>query len=1451
MNTVSRISSLLLLLLVSHVFAQGREARSIIVKFRSAITILAPSNSIQKTIRSVSTRSLQECAHITPVSGRNNIQSTHSQYGLDRTIVVLLSDTISAENAVNALSAFPEIEYAEPNYIYHIDALQPPNDSLYAGQWAHTVMDVLGAWQTTQGDTSIHIGFVDTGVEWDHPDLVGQFALNSAEDINHNGLFDPWPSTEKRVDAHGDSVYGDLDGIDEDGNGYVDDVIGYDFVDQESINFGDASGRDPIPQDEGPYSHGTAVAGVIAAKANNKIGVAGIAPGCRLVALRAFDATGNAESDDIASAIIYAADNGVRILNLSFGDVIQSKLQRDAIRYANDKGVLVVASSGNDGSDGRHYPSDFDECVSVGMTAQDNTGKEVLAIGSSHGEGMDIIAPGQQILTTAGNGGYQYISGTSFSSPATAAVAGLILAHNNELTNTDVRSILESTTDYISASGYDHNHANGRVNAKRAVEFLGGARIKITSQNTDDVILIDSTVSISGSAASTLFKSYTISFAMGLNPDNNPAVPPTWTLIDSSDKQVIGGNLANWNTSNLIPGIYTLRLAIRTSDSRSVEERMTITLAKSQPFNVVFNIDTMYENERRILLIRARSDVLTNATLYYRSFPGSKWSAKNDDLFAHGHFIKLNSNDIQPGVPIDLKLVTRANSKDSVALLATSTLPNDAIDQSGFVQKNYSLPSGYLLDTIFSNSQGSIALESIAPGGADFGYPFAFIFNKVKNEFTAIDSLQLAGLPRSVGNVLGDGVPEFLISGSFNSTYIYKPNATHPVFGDIVFSDTTSGAFYPTLLADIDGDEKDELIGLSTNKVGSIFQSQYEVDKISSGTRIPFGSLVNPTPPAPHFTTNNYNTPDTRSADFLGDGHKELVILDDDADLLIYKFNPNSPTKFDTIFTDQNDGYTEGRNFAIGDFNGDGKPDIALAFHTSYDVNADNEYDPSYWTLKVFLNQGGGSFKTIYQDHFYLARSQSPYRSSVGAIHNVTGSAGDNLVLSFFPNFYLFGFDVQSQTIVPQWQYPVANSPRGATAFDFDGNGKREFGFDTGDSIHFFERVQDIASQTPPPAGLDVIPRDSNRVGIRWANEPQAAIYYILRADDLPTALYQVIDSTTSTTYSDTTVVDHKSYIYSVQAYSPNFVKHLSDPALGIAAYVHPKPFISIKSASERFLVLHTSQPVSTHGLSGGEFVIDDSVGISTAIISGDSSVTLTLLTIPESGIQHSLRVRSTELRDVWSSPFDTSRLATWKPATPVPNPEFYITRWRFEGASRIHIEFSMRPDDNALVVSHYSLTPFGRLLVVSRDPANDSAVFIDLAAGSGFAPIGKSYVICTDSITSNAIPIIESGSCAGETPTAPSLEHLFVYPNPAKSSDETLTFAGLTAQAQIAVYSQDLHLLKRLSTFDHTGGLMWDMRDEAGELLPSGIYLYHVTGKDDIGNDVAPFEAKFVIIRN
>lgn len=720
-------------------------------------------------------------------------------------------------------------------------------------------------------------------------------------------------------------------------------------------------------------------------------------------------------------------------------------------------------------------------------------------------------------------------------------------------------------------------------------------------------------------------------------------------------------------------------------------------------------------------------------------------------------------------------------------------------------------------------------------------------------------------IPRSIGNTTGDNKAELLLQ-SGHSYKIYKQNATHSLLGDIINADTTSLSKLAIGLVDVDNDGKQELLVEDTEFVpahiviappDTIFYQDHlrnvlNVWKINGSNSSLIGKLIDTTPPAPFQADNNYNSPDAQFANIADNGRTDILAVDDDADIIGWEYDPSSPNKFDVIFQDINDGFTEGRLLTTGDFNGDGKPDIALAYHTSYDPNADNEYDASYWTVKVLLGTGNATFRNIYTDRFYLARSLLPYRSSLGTVHSVTGNSGDNLILSLFPNLYLLEYDSSAKKMKPIWHYPLSNSPRGAVDFDFDNNGKREFGFNAGDSLHFFELEDNFTDQTQAPSGLEAIPRDTNRVNLAWGKVNGATQYYILRADTNQGAFLIFIDSTANNFYSDTTVFNDSNYYYAIQAIDYSKKIAVSEGSFSVFAHVHPKPLIRSVTSSDDNIHIKTTQPVSIQAIDGGVFKIDDSLDCKTAIIANDSEV-ITVAAKNISPIEHTLRINSFALRDKWNSPFDTSLRTKWTPRE-IPAPqEFYIIRWRFEGNSRIHVEFNLRPDDNALIADNYTLSPFGKFSRVYRDTANPNALYLDLAPGTIISALGTPFVLCIKNITGGSGIQLDAteGNCAGETLTEPDLENVMVYPNPAKTTDDELTFARLTAEAEISIFTLDMRFLARIKTTDKNGGVKWNMHDDAGRVLPSGIYWYHVTGKDDNGNDVKPKEAKFVLIRN
>jgi thermitase len=193
-------------------------------------------------------------------------------------------------------------------------------------------------------------------------------------------------------------------------------VSGWDFVQDDNQ-----------PQDE--FGHGCGVAGIIAANVNNGIGVAGVAPNARLMPLRVLDGLGMGSSSDVAAAIVYAADSGAQIINLSLGGPTTSSLLEEAVNYAASRGVTIVASAGNQGVEAALYPAAYPAAIAVGSVDQSLQRSSF----SNYGWQLDLMAPGRDIFTTDINGDYTTMTGTSFAAPEVAGAAALMMAFNQAL----------------------------------------------------------------------------------------------------------------------------------------------------------------------------------------------------------------------------------------------------------------------------------------------------------------------------------------------------------------------------------------------------------------------------------------------------------------------------------------------------------------------------------------------------------------------------------------------------------------------------------------------------------------------------------------------------------------------------------------------------------------------------------------------------------------------------------------------------------------------------------------------------------------------------------------------------------------------------------------------------------------------------------------------------------
>jgi thermitase len=306
------------------------------------------------------------------------------------------------EKVKAALAKHPHVKFVEQNYLARSGSI--PNDPSYPSQWHLPKIAAPSGWDISTGSNVIDIAIIDSGVDPSHPDLAAK-------------LLQGYNFLTGNTDTH--------------------DVLG----------------------------HGTAVAGAAAALGNNSVGVAGIAWQNAIVPLVVLDATDYASYSNIASAICYAADHGVRIVNVSIGGSSSSSTLQNAVNYAWNKGTMIFASAMNNSSGTPYYPAACANVVAVSAT----TSSDTLAGFSNFGSWITVSAPGANIYTTNNGGGYGAWNGTSFSSPITAGLAALILSVNPTLSNAQVVDIIEKNADDLGAAGFDQYFGYGRINVYKSL----------------------------------------------------------------------------------------------------------------------------------------------------------------------------------------------------------------------------------------------------------------------------------------------------------------------------------------------------------------------------------------------------------------------------------------------------------------------------------------------------------------------------------------------------------------------------------------------------------------------------------------------------------------------------------------------------------------------------------------------------------------------------------------------------------------------------------------------------------------------------------------------------------------------------------------------------------------------------------------------------------------------
>ena len=959
------------------------------------------------------------------VSGIESIQpvfNTDTPAGqhplLSRYYLIRFDIQTDIQQLFQMLSGHPIVEKVEFNRLNQFCAETHPNDPRYIDQWNLKAINLPKAWTIVTGESgepSVVVAVVDSGITREHPELINQIWQNRDE-IPSNG-------------------------IDDDKNGYVDDIFGWDFSDAPTLQgIGDYILRDNDPVDEN--GHGTHVSGIIAAEANNGIGIAGIAWHCQLMPLRAGLrlASGGRflQNDDVAAAIVYAADNGADVINLSLGDTVNAFIMQDAVQYAYDKGCIIVAAAGNAVQPGAYFPAALNSVISV--ASLDNN----LHLGNTNfGASIDIAAPGEDILSTdiASSGlGYALRSGTSMATAHVSGVAALMLSANPSCSNTEIRHWLIQTarqlsiTDLVGAGLVD-------TYAVLTEQITLTAHITETRFSHSSEGRNQARVEIYGTAAGHGFSHFWLEYGISETPD-------LWYPIGIVETGVKHSTvLQEWNTSELDEGIYTIRLNVKDENDHTIRDKVVVELRHTNPVVSKHESSVWLSRDRYDTTIIWHTDVLTTGIVEIfseKDIDKPIRIARSDSVNLQ-HIVHLSETGLPAGEYLyqlkshNLSGITHIDNSEN--RLYPITVREDQISRI-YLQLAAVARQGYhaIATNLDLNNNGKRELIGVIAEGP------LMSSSQVLELTDNGDIVNVASINQNISRIWdiadtdGDNLYEILCSSSTGSKTITflleQPTIEEYPTKRIWESEENWGG----IISDLDSDGLPEIYSRhdSTNAI-SVYES------VADNTFTEVTKLENP--------TQGMNSIGTKFAtgDYDGDGHYEIVAGDNDGHVFIYENigdNRYRHTWSDVMID------SLPLLFAAGDMDGDGISEFAIGAK-AWTVGID--LPRQHWLFAAYTSSGNDAYKRVLHQRIReLQDGESGIR-----IADANSDGLNELCIVVPPNFYLIQYDGVSYIPIG---HQNATSTFNPIVADIDSDGNNALLFNANKVLTAFDQNTSINS---------------------------------------------------------------------------------------------------------------------------------------------------------------------------------------------------------------------------------------------------------------------------------------------------------------------------------------------------------------------------------------------------
>ncbi len=1346
----------------------------------------------------------------------------------DGVFVLLLDEAPAALRQRAIWASTPGVRYAQLNGSYTLDIVDELDDEPLGDSLGHLrVIRAVEAWEQTKGSPSVLIGLVDTGLYMEHPDFLGQVWSNPGEIPNN--------------------------GADDDGNGFVDDVTGYDFVDRNvGVSEGDYFVRDNDPSEDGNQDHGTLTAGVMSAALGNGVGVAGVAPGARIVPIRAFGRDGVAEDDDLAAAIVYAADLGVDVINLSFGRTEDSPLLHEAIQYAYNQGTVVVASGGNAGGDGAHYPSDYPEAIGVAWFTQD--GSDIEGFGGQFGPGIDLGAPGTGIFTTLApkEGDPRPVeeqifgrrSGSSLSAPQVTGAVALLRSVDPTLSPESIRGILTSTARDVGEPGWDHHTAAGLLDISNALGLPYPTNVSLSNPGQDSGAGSEA-VPVVGSAIAPLFSSWSIEYAT-FDPANNDTPIGSWTSIAGPFlTQVRDDTLGFWQTESLDEGLYMVRLVANLTNGQTLEDHRRVTIDRSPPSLEVTYAGPAYFDGKQGVLLAIETDDFTAAHLEIARNGGQMAFIAGANIERlHGLFWPNDNNETGTVTAT----VTVENASGLTATTeATVVLDALHINSALFSETVLDIPSGYFMEkTTDFDFDG---LREIVQNRLVDGEPTdsVFVYEWAgENGFIRDRQLQAPLIPRDEGDTDNDGRRELLFQFGPNTLLLEagaratscpdlpSTEACYPagvVFQDSTPSGSTRRPLWGVKLIDFDGDGNGEIIGHDLrlrNEDGDVPAIQWRIFERDGETFSQIAELENPTGNSDDEEPENiFNDPQGQFGDFDGDGKNEWLSGDYDGDYILYEHT--SGHNFTPVWTYETDRYSAGARLVQGDFDGDGTNEF---WGMTTPKTAGGIDGAAYGLAQGFNNTGNNQFALQRE----IAFQSLITRDGTMAAADFDLDGTDELIVVHSPDLWILSAENDWKPIFHSGATPGANGPTGLRSVrvvveDFDGDLVPEIVVSGADGQSRLFSYNASQAGLAPPQWASAFAVDAANVHLSWSTTADSVTVFSATPG-------QPFNPIATTSAAELDIPATATQQYTLRGwYGPA----MSDLSASRLVRPHaPAVVASVSYPDGNYVRLTFSEKLDMQ-TAAEQFLLGGSGTPSALLFQEDGlSVALQFDSLPSGANM----VSWTDLHDAEGTPVGQEEVGIDVPAAGAEG-SLLLVSWGILDGSRASLVFNKALSaGQARDIANYRIDPAGSVASVAFDTARPDEVELTISGRALGATGLRTTVVVSGLLGIDGATLAPEGNVATLGDFAEDLSDVYVFPNPYRADQhaDRVVIAGLPRIATIEVYALGGEHVRSLEEFDGDGGTPWDLTDDNGEQVPSGIYLIRVEtdGQDPVLTKVA-----------